>query len=465
MIMENLQEDLEQDSTSKELKFTVSELLHASREHLRQLWHKNVWVDGELTNVNQYPSGHTYMVLKDDKAEVSCVMFASMARQQPWLPTNGTSVSVLVEPTIYTAKGKFQLIVQEIKAQGQGKQYEKFLALKEKLKRQGWFDPTTKRPIPFLPSVVGVVVSLEGAVWRDIRTTLTQRFPGVLVRVFPAPAQGANAAAKIAAAIKSATQHGCEVLLVCRGGGSFEDLMAYNELIVAEAIRAAPIPVITGIGHETDESIADYVADLRTATPTAAAVAVVPARQELIQRCNQLEHRWYAAVEQLINDYRQRLDDATGNLGHQAHQLVTAANWRLESNLSDLRNVTQEQVQLARSRLREARNLMRQALLMLLGVRGSLATLIKRLAAAVKASNQARYAALATCQARLQALSPRRTLERGYVMVTTPTGEVTSRASQLNHRQQAMLVFIDGTWRVAVDQPVNQGSELLRNLP
>ena len=430
---------------------TVAELLFASREHLRDRWPTRVWVVGELSNVRKYPSGHVYMTLKDEQAEVSCIMYSRTAQRHPPLPSDGTKVSVLAEPTIYVQKGRFQLVVQEIRAKGKGRLHEEYLLNKERLRDLGWFDADRKRDIRKMPSTVAVVVSLQGAAWRDVRKTLGERFPMAKVMVFAAPAQGPDAAERIAEAIGNASSSGCDTMLVCRGGGSFEDLYSYNEVVVATAIRESSIPVITGIGHETDETIADLVADHRAATPTGAAVVAVPSRVELARLVAGLGRRLQASVRQAADDSRQSLDDATSAM-HRAHESVSKAAWRLERQAQDLRRSGEVSLRARHGRLNAFKGSLREAVLQMRGAGVRLSGLSGRMAAAASSLTSSRSRTLESLNARLRAMSPRRTLERGYAIVTGDGNKVKSRADQLRASEAAVVTFADGAVGVTVGE-------------
>ena len=236
-----------------------------------------VWVAGEISNFKRYDSGHCYFTLKDDAAQVDAVMFRHKAQNLDWKPDNGMQVEVRATATVDEARGKFQLVVDAMRRAGLGALYAAFEKLKARLEQEGLFDPALKRALPPFPRTVGVVTSPQAAALRDVITTLRRRMPGISVIIYPTPVQGEGAGAKIADAIALAGARAeCDVVIVCRGGGSIEDLWAFNEEAVARAIRACPLPVVSGVGHETDFTIADFAADARAPTPTAAAELVSP---------------------------------------------------------------------------------------------------------------------------------------------------------------------------------------------
>ena len=230
------------------------------------------WIGGEISNFTRASSGHWYFTLKDDAAQVRAVMFRGKAQYAGFIPREGDKVEVRALVTLYGARGDYQINVEAIRRAGVGALFDAFLRLKDKLGAQGWFDQDRKRPLPLFARSIGIVTSPQAAALRDILTALKRRAPHVRVVLYPAPVQGQGAAERIANAIATASHRAeVDVLLVCRGGGSIEDLWSFNEEIVAHAIGNCSMPVIAGIGHETDFTIADFTADLRAATPTAAA--------------------------------------------------------------------------------------------------------------------------------------------------------------------------------------------------
>jgi exodeoxyribonuclease VII large subunit len=263
---------------------SVSELLRSARDVLERRFPLS-WVGGEISNLSRAVSGHCYFTLKDRDAQVDCVMFRSRFAAIDWPLREGDRVEARALVTLYEPRGRFQLNVESMRRAGLGPLYERFLRLKEKLEAEGLFDSALKRPLPEFPRAIGVVTSLKAAALRDVLTTLARRNASVPVIVYPVPVQGEGAGARIAAMLERAGARAeCDVLLLVRGGGSIEDLWAFNEEPVARALRACPIPVVAGVGHETDFTIADFACDHRAPTPTAAAELACPARAELVAR-------------------------------------------------------------------------------------------------------------------------------------------------------------------------------------
>src|SRR6266436_5965572 len=289
---------------------TVSALIRSVRnliEHRYPL----LWVAGEISNFTTAKSGHAYFVLKDEHAQARCVMFKHRYRGLEWLPHDGMQVEAQVLVTMYEPRGDFQLNVETMRRAGRGALFEAFVRLREKLEKEGLFEAEKKRRLPPFPRTVGVVTSRDAAALRDVLTTLKRRDPSVAVVLFPVKVQGEGAAEEIAAALGTAGRRGeCDVLLLVRGGGSIEDLWAFNEEIVARAVRACSVPVVVGVGHESDFTIADFAADLRAATPTAAAELAAPDRQGLLDLLRQRQVRMQQLARAMLRARAQRLDYA-----------------------------------------------------------------------------------------------------------------------------------------------------------
>ncbi len=300
---------------------SVSQLVRSARDLLERRFPLQ-WVGGEISNLRLAASGHVYFTIKDEAAQVDCVMFRSRAGALDWEPADGLRVEVRALVTLYEPRGRFQLNVEAMRRAGLGPLYERFLKLKDKLEREGLFDPQAKRPIPEHPRQIGVVTSLAAAALRDVLTTLLRRNPSIPVIVYPAPVQGEGAAAKLAQALAAANARAeCDVLLLVRGGGSIEDLWQFNEESLARAIRASTIPVVVGVGHETDVTIADFAADQRAPTPTAAAELVSPPLQALLYRLADLAIRLARETGRKIEYAMQTVDALSRRLVHPAERL------------------------------------------------------------------------------------------------------------------------------------------------
>lgn len=269
---------------------------------------RNVYVKGELSNVNNHPSGHIYFTLKDERSRIQTAMFKSSAAKLKFKPESGMNVLITGDVTVYEANGQYQLYAQTMQPDGIGALYLAFEQLKEKLQLEGLFKEEWKSPLPLFPTEIGVITAQTGAAIQDICSTIARRYPLANIKLFPAVVQGTHAAPSIVKAIEQANEHGSiDVLIVGRGGGSIEDLWAFNEEVVARAIFSSRIPIISAVGHETDTTIADFVSDKRAPTPTAAAELAVPARDELIKRILDSKRYIYRSLFEKIKSEQKRL--------------------------------------------------------------------------------------------------------------------------------------------------------------
>jgi exodeoxyribonuclease VII large subunit len=268
-----------------------------------------LWLEGEVSNLARPASGHLYFSLKDEGAQVRCALWRSAALKLSFAPRNGMQLLVRARVSVYEPRGEYQLIVEHAEEAGEGALRRRFEELKARLRTEGLFDEAAKRPLPSLPRRIGVVTSPSGAAIRDILHVLRRRFPAVQVVIYPVPVQGEGAGAKIAAALALASERAeCDVLILARGGGSLEDLWSFNEEVVARAIRACTIPVISGVGHEVDFTIADFAADRRAPTPSGAAEIAVPDAAEWLTRLNKDAGRLRNAIARRIALKAERLE-------------------------------------------------------------------------------------------------------------------------------------------------------------
>lgn len=335
---------------------SVSELNHQVR-HLLEVSFLQVYVEGELSSFSRPSSGHWYFTLKDSKAQVRCAMFRGRNQSIRATPREGDQVLIRAKVSLYEGRGDYQLLVEDIEPAGLGALQRAFDALKQKLEAEGLFDPAHKRAIPALPNHIGVVTSPTGAAIHDILTVLKRRFPSIPVTLFPTAVQGQTAARDIAGAIALANaQSDCDVLIVGRGGGSLEDLWAFNEEVVARAIYDSRIPVISAVGHEVDFTIADFVADLRAPTPSAAAEKASPNRQDWLDSLSRLEERLYTIQLRQLKERRDRIQQLRERLRDPRQQLQEKAQrlddleMRLQRGMTTL--LQQEQRHLAQIDLR-----------------------------------------------------------------------------------------------------------------
>ena len=304
--------------------FTVAQLNRTAKEVLEQTF-QQVWVQGELSNVVIARSGHIYFTLKDAQAQINCAMFKGSNRHLAFTPTDGMQVLLRASVSIYEARGDYQLIVSHLEKSGLGQLQQAFEALKAKLQAEGLFDVQWKKSLPRFPAHVGIVTSHTGAAIQDILSVLKRRFPIAEVTIFDTAVQGKTAAANIVKAINLANQHkSIEVLILARGGGSLEDLWCFNEEIVARAIFASRLPIVTGVGHEVDFTIADFVADRRAPTPSVAAETITPDTIELIQLFEQKKDRITKVMVWICQRFAQKLDSLEKQLLHPGQRLQKA---------------------------------------------------------------------------------------------------------------------------------------------
>ena len=428
----------------RELNFAAKQLIESGLPLL--------WVRGEISNFVCAASGHWYFSLKDEQAQVRCVMFRHKSQYLEWQPKSGAQVEVLALPSLYEARGEFQLTLEQMRPAGMGALYEAFEKLKKKLEGEGLFADSRKRALPSFPAQVGIVTSPQAAALRDVLTTLAKRMPGLPVVLYPTPVQGAGSAQKIAEALALANQRKeCEVIILCRGGGSIEDLWSFNEEVVARAIAASHIPVVCGVGHETDFTIADFVADQRAATPTAAAQAVVPERMELVQRLNQLEQRMTRTTMRQLERAMQQLDYLQRRLVHPAQraqqqlQHLGQLQQRLQSAMSHIVQNQHWRWQALQQRLRTAQpDLLQLANLHVVAGR--------RLKDAMRRTLERYDNRLLAAQQHLQHLDPQQVLARGYSMVRNEHGEVVVDSEALALGERLEITFARGKSRVEVKE-------------
>jgi exodeoxyribonuclease VII large subunit len=390
-------------------------------------------VEGEVSGFSRAASGHCYFSLKDDSGQVRCAMFRRSADQVGFAPRDGQRVQVSGKLDVYGPRGDLQLIVERLELAGQGTWYERFLRLKAELEAEGLFDAQRKRPLPAHPARVGVVTSLGAAALRDVCTALQRRVPHVSVVIYPASVQGAQAPAELCAALQTAfarhhSHAQCDVLLLIRGGGSMEDLWAFNDESVVRTLVQAPMPVICGVGHETDFTLCDFAADLRAPTPTAAAELCAAPRSQRWSELAYLQERLSASVHSAWDLRAQKLDRLTQHLGRPSgrvqlsRQRITAATHRLQRTMS---------------RLTQAQD-------------HRLAALAQALPCALQHAMQRQRDRWQRSHAALNLLDPSLVLERGYAWLTDANGQALSSASQFQDEQAVDATLVDGTVRLRV---------------
>jgi len=367
------------------------------------------WVSGEISNFTRAASGHWYFSLKDAGAQVRCVMFRGRNSYVDFIPREGDKIEARCTVTLYEARGDFQLTVEFVQRAGLGALFEAFERLKSKLAAEGLFDESAKSAIPRHPRQIGIVTSADAAALRDVLTTLKRRMPNIPVIIYPTPVQGKGAAELIANAINTADERAeCDVLIICRGGGSIEDLWQFNEEIVARAIASCRIPTISGVGHETDFTICDFVADMRAATPTAAAELVTPSRDALLNSIRQLKLQLTKNMQFLLNQRTQALDFLARRL------------------ISPSQQIEQQKLQLAQAAY--------------------------RLQNAIGQQLKTRQYSLLRLSQNLQHLNPQAVLTRGYAFVQDANGAIISNSAQLNKDDAVKLTFGSGSAEATISK-------------
>ncbi|RKR44388.1 exodeoxyribonuclease VII large subunit [Paraburkholderia sp. BL17N1] len=410
-----------------------------------------VWVAGEVSNFTRAASGHWYFSIKDAQAQMRCVMFRGRAQYAEFTPREGDRIEVRALVTMYEPRGELQLNVEAVRRTGQGRLYEAFLRLKAQLEAEGLFAAERKRALPSHPRSIGIVTSLQAAALRDVLTTLSRRAPHIPVIVYPAPVQGVGVSSKLAAMVDAANaRREVDVLIVCRGGGSIEDLWAFNEEVLARAIAESAIPVVSGVGHETDFTIADFAADVRAPTPTGAAELVSPQRVLLLR---ELDHRHAT----LARGFGRMMERRAQQLDWLARRLVSPAE-RLARQRT---HVQQLSVRLASAGARPVRDARARFSLLqmrwqrwrpdLAGHQAKLGNLSQRLNAALLRQHERQTARIDTLAARLEVLSPQRTLERGYAAVLdAQSGRAVRAPSSLKPGRRLTVHLAEGAADIAL---------------
>lgn len=480
--------------TSNIPEYSVGEISSAVKRTLEGAFGR-VRVRGEITELKRYASGHVYFSLKDEQGKISGIIWKSAVSRLGLVPENGVEVIATGKVTAYGERSSYQLIVERMEFAGAGALLAKIEMLRQKLAEEGLFAPERKRAIPLLPRLIGLVTSEQGAVLHDIRTTIGRRFPRDLL-LWPVPVQGEGAAARIAAAIRgfsTLSEDGPiprpEVLIVARGGGSLEDLMAFNEEVVLRAVADCTIPLISAVGHETDTTLIDFVSDRRAPTPTAAAEMAVPARLELLADVTQKSGRLTAAMARLMGEGRLRVTGAGRGLPD-IGALLGQARLRLDDRAERLRNAPQTLLALKRADWRHAAERLPAPRAWLEGLAARVAEEGRRLAAGlpqlltlrrnaltlsaqglpsglrhriglarqqearistrlspvpVQAGHREARARLEGLSARLRSVSYQAVLERGFALVSDETGHAVTRAAGVTDGSALALRFADGT--------------------
>ena len=456
--------------------FSVSELTKHVKNTIEDTF-GSLWVEGEVSGTRVYGSGHTYFTLKDAGAQISAVLFAGSARAAGGVTLkDGLQVRVYGQLTVYEQRGAYQLVVRKIQLGGVGALMQRFEELKRRLAAEGLFDQSRKRPLPFLPRRIGVVTSPDGAAIRDVLSVVGRRFPNLHIVIAPTRVQGAGAEKEIAAAIDLLNEYGgprrpadspcprLDVIIVTRGGGSLEDLWCFNEEEVARAIVRSELPVISAVGHEIDTSLSDYAADLRAATPSAAAELVVGRKDDFEATLSEAEGRITRAMLNRVTVLRGRLDAARVNRvfsepGHAVERLaqhVDMLDSRLRSSLANRFAALRRRFDAASTRL------ISQQAAQVPAIRARITDLDGRMKRAAQAGKEKAARRLDSAAARIDALNPLGVLKRGYSLTRLDDGTLLTDPSQAAPDSRLVTRLATGEVRSTVDGAVSKDSATVR---
>ncbi|MFN0301489.1 MAG: exodeoxyribonuclease VII large subunit [Burkholderiales bacterium] len=440
----------QEDELATAQPIAVSALVRSVRDLLEHRY-RLVWVTGEISNLTMARSGHWYFILKDAAAQVRCVMFRHRNLYLDWTPKEGMQVEARALVTLYEARGEFQLSVEFLRQAGRGSLFEAFLKLRDKLQSEGLFDASAKRPLPDYPQTIGVITSPHAAALRDIIATIRSRNPSQSIIVYPASVQGERAAREIIAAIqRAAERRECAVLVIARGGGSIEDLWCFNDEGLARAMRACPIPIVSGVGHETDFTIADFAADVRAPTPTAAATLVSPSRQDLVDHVLALANRLTTRIIREIERRMQALDYLQRALGRPGRRVLEKRN-----ALSRLASRLERSIRDATARDRIALAAVTRTLAALLPELSSTRSVIEhrvhRLRHAFANRIALRRFDVERLGGALRHLDPIAVLARGYSITRDASGEVVVDASAVATGEMVEVTLARGQLQARVE--------------
>lgn len=413
--------------------FSVSQLNRSVR-HLLETQLPMLWVEGEISNFARPGSGHWYLTLKDDQAQVRCAMFRNANQRVGFQPANGTQVLVRCRAGLYEGRGEYQLVIEHMEEAGFGALQRQFEQLKQKLSAEGLFENQYKQPMPESVRHIGVITSATGAAVKDILSVLDRRFPTIKISIFPTMVQGEQAARQIVQAISDANQHGqCDALIVGRGGGSLEDLWCFNEEAVARAIFASEIPVVSAVGHEVDFTIADFVADLRAPTPSAAAELLSPDGEEMLNQFDGFEILLAEAVTRKIRHLEQRTDYLQKRLQHPGRKLQEQAQ-HLDHLDVRLRRAMAGKMQQQTSQMQSTQDrLVRQSPQQAIALRKqTVATSVKQMMRAVRQQLELKQSKTAQAMHLLDTVSPLKTLGRGYSIIRDSSDRVVKTVTQVS---------------------------------
>ena len=435
--------------------YTISELNDEVASTLSQTFGV-IWIEGEISNLMKSAAGHVYFSLKDQSASVRCAMFRMQNQSLDFSLKDGTQILARAKVGLYKQRGEFQLIVEFAEESGEGLLRQKFELLKQELLKEGLFNDEHKLPLPELPESIGLITSPKGAAVQDMLKTIKRRYPLVNVIVYPTPVQGKDATKKIASAIDNANARGeCEVLIIARGGGSLEDLWCFNEELVARSIFNSQIPVITGIGHETDFTIADLVSDLRAPTPTAAAEIALPSLNEIMDQLNRFIFDISQLTDRRITDFKHQLRSVS------LRMQASHPHAKLQLNLQKLDLIDEKMRQLPMMQLMDLKNIFKISFSKLLSSnpKNKIETekqnleinnmaLLNAMTAAIERKRN-RFSILTT---QLESASPLQLLNRGYAVVTNKDGQSIKTVKDIKAGVTVRTKLSDGSFLSNVEK-------------
>ena len=434
--------------------YTVSKLTQELKLLIEEKY-PIIWISGEISNLRIPGSGHAYFTLKDEKAQIAAIMFKGQLRLLKFVLEDGTNIVGMGRISVYEPRGSYQMILEYIEPHGLGALQIAYEQLKRKLEQEGLFDQDRKKPLPYLPSKIGIITSPTGAAVRDILNIINRRFPNMAVDIYGVRVQGEQAADEIVEALSTAKARGdADVLILARGGGSLEDLAAYNSEEVARAISKSTIPVVSAVGHETDYTIADFVADLRAPTPSAAAELVVPVKAELQARCAELRWRCFKALTLRLAHCRENLAAIHRHMSHPRRKVQ-----ELQMRNDDLTMRLQRAIRQFMERRRNQYDREHHYLLVqnpmgyIANCEASITILEYKLLNSIGNALKLKTENLKTLQSALHALNPEAVLQRGYSITRTlPQGSVVTEAQKTEVGQALEITLAKGALKVIVQK-------------
>jgi exodeoxyribonuclease VII large subunit len=444
-------------STEKQI-YSVS-TLNKSVKRLLESHFQVIWIEGEVSNLSRPSSGHLYFTLKDESAQVRCAMFRLRNISKPVAIENGSQILAYAKISLYDARGDYQLIIEHIEDRGEGLLRQQFEQLKKRLASEGLFDLQHKKPLPSFPQKIGVITSPTGAAIRDVLSVLKRRFASIPVILYPTQVQGEQAAPQICQAIRLANQRcECDVLIVCRGGGSLEDLWPFNEESVARTIFESDIPIVSGVGHEVDITIADYVADQRAATPSAAAELISPDKVDYFQTINYLKRRLLQLILAAHKELRNRLEHLAKNF-IRPERFFLAYNQTLDHLETALTRGIKNKLEHTATQLRISSLKLqhRNPVALLKAQKSTLENYYRTLTLLINQKLQQEKQQLSNALRMLNSINPLQTLERGY-SITTIENHVIESVDEIKNGDHIKVEIRDGFLQCIVNETIDKKS-------